>query len=105
MSISREQITPYIAGQLSDEDVRSLIERHVECETPETGIVRARVRGRGTTVAAVIMALNAESGELEKAAAQYDLSIEQMLGVVFFYWENQGVIDAEITARNSWFTN
>lgn len=103
MSITRDQVNPYISRPLSDDDVRELIERHVDTESLGAGIARARIRGTGTTVAAVIMNLEAVAGDLKKAADDYDLTVEQVLGAVFFYWEHQDVIDAEITLRNSWF--
>jgi uncharacterized protein (DUF433 family) len=103
MSITRDQISPYISRQLSDDEVRELIEQHIDTESLGTGIARARVRGTGTTVATVIQELEAVAGDVQAAAKDYDLTVEQVLAAVFFYWEHQNVIDAEITVRRSYF--
>ena len=103
MSVTREQVNRFITRQFSDEDIRELIDRHVESDSFNTGIARARVRNTGVTVATLIQELDAVGGDIQAAADDYDLSPEQVLAAVFFYWDNQTVIDAEITVRNSWF--
>ena len=105
MSVTREQVQPYISDQYSEDETRELIQRYVETQPIGTGIARARIRGTGTTVAAIIMVLQAEGGNVERAAWQYNLSVKQVLAAVFYYWEHQEVIDAEITVRDSWFND
>lgn len=103
MSITRDQITPYISRQLKDDEVAQLIETHIDPEPHGFSIARARIRGTGVTVATLIQELGGVDGDIQAAADDYDLSSEQVLAAVFFYWENQTVIDAAITVRNSWF--
>jgi uncharacterized protein (DUF433 family) len=76
-----------------------LIARHIEPDPHKPERAEARVVGSGVHVWALIPHLQAENGDLEAAAAHYDLTTEQVEAAAAYYRRNQSVIDARIEAN------
>jgi uncharacterized protein (DUF433 family) len=105
MSITPEQLSPFISEPLSDDDVSKLIEEHIETSPHGFGVASACLKEYGTSVAAIIADLEAEQGDINQGAADFRVPVEAILAAVFFYWRHKDVIDAEITVRRSGFTD
>lgn len=103
MSMTQEQVRPRFFDKYSEAQINELIERYIEAEAFGSGVVGSRIRGRGTTVAAVIDHLEAVDGDVAQAADAYDLDLDQSLAAVFYYFRYQEIVDAEITVRRSYF--
>jgi len=76
-----------------------LIARHIEPDAHKPERAEARVVGSGVHVWALIPHLQAENGDLEAAAAHYDLTTEQVEAAAAYYHRHQSAIDARIEAN------
>ena len=103
MSVTKEQVRPYISEPMEDEQIDAIIAKHIDPHPHGFGPARARLHGPGVSVAALIANLEALNGDVQKTAADFNATVEEVLAAIYFYWKNQTVIDAEITVRRSGF--
>jgi uncharacterized protein (DUF433 family) len=76
-----------------------LIGRYLEEDPQQPNPARARLRGSGVEVWALVAQLPAMEGDVERLAAAYGLSQEAVVAALAYYRLHKELIDAQIAVN------
>lgn len=91
------------AHMLAEAEQDDLICRYVDVRPDGFDVSQARLHEFGVPIWAIIADLRAAGGNLDETAWEYNLPREAVIAAVYFYWQHQAIIDAELTLHAATF--